>query len=115
MDYYGIPRLFYTYALAYSIVYAFYSVFVTLVLLTYGIIYKDEFTGFSIKTSKQKYRNSKYRKYKKKLWERKDHGRLERVLQDSDKIKMLYKKWVSEAKSCVSDKQSKNTIEKAIF
>ena len=112
MDYYGIPKMLYIYALMYAFMYAFCSVSITLVLLTYSFIYKDKFTGFSIKTSKQKY--GKYKKYKKKLWKRKDHGRLERILQDSDKIQKLYNKWVTESKSCVSNEYPINTIEKAI-
>ena len=113
MDYYGIPKMLYIYALVYAFMYAFCSVSITLVLLTYSFIYKDKFTGFSIKTSKPKY--GKHRKYKKKLWKRKDHGRLERVLQDSDKIQKLYNKWLAESKSCVGDMQSKNNMEKAIY
>ena len=109
MDYYGIPKMLYIYALVYAFMYAFCSVSITLVLLIYSYIYKDKFTGFSIKTSKQK-----YKKYKKKLWKRKDHGRLERILQDSDKIQKLYKKWMKESNLCVSSKHPINTIEKAI-
>ena len=107
MDYYGIPKMLYIYALVYPFMYAFCSVSITLVLLIYSYIYKDKFTGFSIKTSK-------YKKYKKKLWKRKDHGRLERILQDSDKIQKLYNKWMKESNLCVSSKHPINTIEKAI-
>ena len=60
---YGLKML-YIYAHWYLFMYAICSVTITLVLIDHSMIYKEVYTGFSIKTSKTKY--GKYKKYKKK-------------------------------------------------
>jgi len=108
MDYYEFPKLLYIYAMACTFVYAFCSVAITLVVLTYSVIYKDDF----IRVNRKKVGSNNKQKFKR-VWERIDGGRLKRVLRDSDKIHQLYEKWVAESNSCVGNKTVKCSIEMA--
>ena len=111
MDYYRFPKLLYGYTLIFAFMYAICSVAITLIVIIYSMIYKDNlYKNNFVQKSRKRFSVNNKEKFKK-IWERCDDGRLKRVLQDSDKIQQLYQKWVAEANSCISDKRLNCSIE----
>tara|TARA_Y100001970_G_scaffold293251_1_gene438783 strand:- start:1707 stop:2039 length:333 start_codon:yes stop_codon:yes gene_type:complete len=82
MDYYGFFQLYFIYCLIQC---------ATTFLIIISIIIANTIEKFENKLPKLKLT-------KKTFWRRAKNGRLERILQDSDKIQKLYIKWVNEAK-----------------
>ena len=101
MDYYEFPKLLMIVALINSLI----SFGLSMSLVAYYMIFESNTVTPIIKRKKYKYAN--------KMWQRTKNGRLERVLQDSDKIQKLYEKWVKSSVLKVEPRKPKLWYRKA--